>query len=329
MTEDPSQRFSATLSLPDSQESPHVLQPFALTLELIYPKEYRPDRDLLLDHLLRNPGPNELPPFDLLESTQKILISDDPTLIHEQILYFLEPQLPGHHPLSFLEITFLPTDPAKQPEASIASPLTFVDVLPAIPSDLDLKTLISPLSTLATTESIELSTDLRAEILKDHSSRNVQLFERKAIPWVPIGVLLLFLLINFLIKRMLNRKQSVPSISASSHQVTALNEAEQSLDQMKEEAISDPENVKKLMTDLIWSLRYYFEAEFQLKTSSQTTQEFLDTLQELPTLGQSQKESLLNFLQLADRIKFANYKPDFQECLEAYSTVQQIESNHS
>ena len=325
MTDGPSQGFKANFSPPNTQEPLHVLQAFTLDLDLIYLQDYRPDREAMLDHLLRNPGPSEIPPFAFLNSTQEILVSEDPAIVHEKIHYRLEPQLPGHQPLTFLEISFLPNDPATQPEVDIASPLAFVDILPAIPNDIDLNASISPLSTLSTTEPIELATELRGEILKDHSSSNVQLYESKAIPWIPIGVLLLFFLITFFIKQVINRKKSVPSVPPALRQVTALNEAEQSLTQLKQEPSPNREVVKAFMTQLTWSLRYYFESEFKLKTSSQTTQEFLETLKEHPTLGPSQKTSLINFLQIADRIKFANYKPDLKECLEAHSTVQQIE----
>jgi hypothetical protein len=324
MTDIPSERFSANFSLSDSREPLHVLQAFTMDLDLIYPKEYRPDRESILDHLLRNPGPNKLPPFALLNSTQEIVPSEDPTLIHEKIHYRLEPQLPGHHPLTFLEMSFLPNDSA-QTEESIASPLSFVDILPVIPSDIDLHASISPLSTLSTTEPIELATDLRAEILKDRSSTNLQTFKSKAVPWKPIGVLLLFFVISILLKQMLNRKKKAPSIPASSRQMTALIEAEQSLAYLKLEGSPNRDVVKAFMSQLIWSLRYYFESEFQMQTSSQTTQEFLDTLQVNPTLDPAQKKSLINFLLIADRIKFANYKPDLKECIEAYATVKQIE----
>ncbi|MBA3238395.1 MAG: hypothetical protein H0T62_08645 [Parachlamydiaceae bacterium] len=326
MTETSPKPFSASIFISNSQESLHVLQTFTLELDLHYPKEYRPDREALLDHLLRNPGPNELPPFALSNSTQEIVSSEDPTLIHEKIYYLLEPQRPGHHPLTFLEMSFLPNDSA-QTEVSIASPLSFVDILPATSNEIDLKALISPLSTLSTTEPIELEIDLRAEIQKDRSSSNVHLFEGKAVPWKPIGALMLFLVITFLIKQVLSRKKSVLSIPASSRQMTALNEAEQSLAYLKQEESPSPNRdiVRVFMSQLIWSLRHYFESEFQLKTSSQTTQEFLDTIQKHPTLGLAQKEALLNFLQIADRIKFANYKPDLKECVEAYATIMRIE----
>lgn len=316
--------FTANLSPPKTQDPLHVLQAFTLDLDLIYPKEYQPDRNTLLDHLLRNPGPSEIAPFVLVNSTQEILISEDPTLIHEKIHYRLEPQLPGHQPLTLLEITFLPNDPEK-PEVNIASPLAFVDIFPVIPSNIDLNASIAPLSTLSTTEPIELATDLREEIRKEHTSANLQLYESKAIPWTPIGSLLLFLLITYFIRQVLSRKKKAPSIPPALRQVTAMNEAEQSLTQLKQDPSPNREIVKRFMTQLTWSLRYYFESEFKLNTSSQTTQEFLETLQEHPTLGPTQKASLLNFLQIADRIKFANYKPDLKECLEAHSTVQQIE----
>lgn len=326
MTEGSSQRFIAHFSSPKTQEPLHVLQSFTLDLDLIYPQEFRPDREALLDHLLRNPGPSEIPPFALLSSTQEILVSEDPTIVHENIHYRLEPQLPGHQPLTFLEISFLSNDPATH-DVEILSPLAFVDILPAIPNAIDLNATIAPLSTLSTKEPIELATELRGEILKEHSTSNVKLYESKAIPWLPIGVLLLFLLITFLIRQVLNRKKSIPSVPPALRQVTALNEAEQSLAQLKQDPSPNREVVRTFMTQLTWSLRYYFESEFKLKTSSQTTQEFLETLKEHPTLGPNQKASLLNFLQIADRIKFANYQPDLKECLEAHSTVQQIEQN--
>jgi hypothetical protein len=56
-------------------------------------------------------------------------------------------------------------------------------------------------------------------------------------------------------------------------------------------------------------LRVYLEERFQLRAPERTTEEFLDELQASPRLSRRQKESLGDFLERCDLVKFARHEP--------------------
>jgi hypothetical protein len=57
------------------------------------------------------------------------------------------------------------------------------------------------------------------------------------------------------------------------------------------------------------ALRVYLEERFDFRAPERTTEEFLYELGDTPRLSKRQKESLADFLQCCDLVKFAKYEP--------------------
>lgn len=71
-------------------------------------------------------------------------------------------------------------------------------------------------------------------------------------------------------------------------------------------------------------VRVYLEERFNLRAPERTTEEFLRELAESPVLSQRQKESLGDFLQRADLVKFARYEPGEPELRDMYTAAQRL-----
>jgi hypothetical protein len=70
--------------------------------------------------------------------------------------------------------------------------------------------------------------------------------------------------------------------------------------------ISDP---NRFCTEVSNTLRYYLEERFRLRAPERTTEEFLIELQDSRNLTPDQKQSLREFLQSCDLVKFARFEP--------------------
>ena len=69
-------------------------------------------------------------------------------------------------------------------------------------------------------------------------------------------------------------------------------------------------------------LRHYIEHRFSLRAPERTTEEFLFELANTDVLSQSDKESLGEFLQHCDLVKFARHKPTTQQIQETFDLVK-------
>lgn len=65
----------------------------------------------------------------------------------------------------------------------------------------------------------------------------------------------------------------------------------------------------RFCTEVSNTLRYYLEERFRLRAPERTTEEFLIELQTSPHLTPDQKQSLREFLQSCDLVKFARFEP--------------------
>jgi hypothetical protein len=71
-------------------------------------------------------------------------------------------------------------------------------------------------------------------------------------------------------------------------------------------------------------LRVYLEERFQLRAPERTTEEFLDELQLSPRLSLRQKESLGEFLEQCDLVKFARHEPGEAELRELFESAMRL-----
>ena len=74
--------------------------------------------------------------------------------------------------------------------------------------------------------------------------------------------------------------------------------------------INQPKPFCILVSDTV---RYYLEERFDIHAPERTTEEFLRELQTTTLLLKDQKESLENFLESCDLVKFAKYEPGVTE----------------
>ena len=70
--------------------------------------------------------------------------------------------------------------------------------------------------------------------------------------------------------------------------------------------IAEPRPYCQAVSDAV---RVYLEERFELHAPERTTEEFLFELQSTPRLTFSQKQSLANFLERCDLVKFAKFEP--------------------
>lgn len=69
-------------------------------------------------------------------------------------------------------------------------------------------------------------------------------------------------------------------------------------------------------------LRHYIEHRFDLRAPERTTEEFLFEIQYTDVLSKSDKESLAEFLNNCDMVKFAKYNPEKEQIQAAFDLVK-------
>ncbi|HTX22546.1 MAG TPA: hypothetical protein VMD27_11920 [Candidatus Aquilonibacter sp.] len=77
----------------------------------------------------------------------------------------------------------------------------------------------------------------------------------------------------------------------------------------------------------IWvsdTIRFYLEERFNFRAPEQTTEEFLRELSVTDLLTVEQKESLGNFLESCDLVKFAKYEPREPELRELHNSATKL-----
>ena len=76
-----------------------------------------------------------------------------------------------------------------------------------------------------------------------------------------------------------------------------------------------------LVSDIV---RFYLEERFDFRAPERTTEEFLRELGETNLLLPEQKESLGNFLESCDLVKFAKYEPGENELRELHNSAVKL-----
>jgi len=81
---------------------------------------------------------------------------------------------------------------------------------------------------------------------------------------------------------------------------------------------------KPFVTAVSDTLRLYLEERFEFRAPERTTEEFLNDLQRTDRLTHDQKESLGQFLQNCDLVKFAKYEPGEPELRTLHTSAVQL-----
>lgn len=120
------------------------------------------------------------------------------------------------------------------------------------------------------------------------------------VPWV-LGALVLGGILAALIWWLIKKRTEVrPEIVLPPH-VRARRKLEEAL-----ALIGQPE---PFVVAVSGALRVYLEERFDFRAPERTTEEFLHELGDTPRLSKRQKDSLSDFLQCCDLVKFAKYEP--------------------
>lgn len=136
--------------------------------------------------------------------------------------------------------------------------------------------------------------------------------------WVAGGLFILALLLGLIALVIIlivksRRAKQPPFIPAHIRAKNALDDALKLLSQPKPFVI--------VVSD---ALRGYLEERFQFHAPERTTEEFLYELQATPLLDAKQKQSLGEFLQRCDLVKFARYEPTEAEMRELHSAAYRL-----
>lgn len=85
--------------------------------------------------------------------------------------------------------------------------------------------------------------------------------------------------------------------------------------------IGDPKQFCIMVSD---TLRWYLEQRFDFRAPERTTEEFLNELRDTPLLAPDQKNSLVDFLNRCDLVKFAKYEPREPELRDLHGSAVRL-----
>lgn len=296
----------------------------SLTVEIIltHPETYTVNQDKLRANLLKFVGLSE-PPFSL--KAEKL---EKPSENQLKITYTLEPQIAGLKFLSFYDIAFLPKDPEQHHIVEIISDIFKVNVtLP--PFQEGFQGLASPLLSLTERFPISMNAANRKKNLENASrdameaKRNVAIMAGKTIPWADsVGIFLFVLLL--LIARMQPTQSPDRGKKHQKRALQARKRALKSLNELKSLKLIEKEDFDRYFVQLTDTVRKYIEAKYRLRASTQTTQEFLDAMKSHLAFDDEMQAMLSDFLTSSDWVKFAEHKPNKEECRRAHQTAKKF-----
>ncbi len=133
-----------------------------------------------------------------------------------------------------------------------------------------------------------------------------------------IAVVLIALGIRSIFQR-LKKKQLMITIPQSAWEV-----ALDRLENLKKANWPAQGKIKEYYSSLSDIERRYIEDRYRIKAPEMTTEEFLWNLKNFPQLNAVQKDSLKEFLNSCDMVKFAKYAPTVQEVEESFRLAQKF-----
>ena len=81
---------------------------------------------------------------------------------------------------------------------------------------------------------------------------------------------------------------------------------------------------KLFYSELSDIVRHYLEDRFRIKAPEMTTEEFLSDVKTSPALKEEDKESLKNFLNGSDMVKFAKYTPTVNDAQANFDLAKKL-----
>jgi hypothetical protein len=134
--------------------------------------------------------------------------------------------------------------------------------------------------------------------------------------WWVLAALALAALLFWAWRRWQQRRALVPPVPVIPPHVRAKQRLQEAL-----ASISRPREFCILVSD---TLRLYLEERFDFHAPERTTEEFLHELRGTPLLTTAQKESLGEFLQRCDLVKFARYEPGEPELRDLHASALRL-----
>lgn len=134
--------------------------------------------------------------------------------------------------------------------------------------------------------------------------------------WWVVGSLVLLALLYWAWRKWQARRVLVPPAPVIPPHIRARQKLEEALS-----LIHQPREFCILVSDTV---RWYLEERFDFHAPERTTEEFLLELQQTTLLTPAQKETLGDFLQRCDLVKFAKYDPAEPELRDLHSAALRL-----
>ncbi|MDA3874775.1 MAG: DUF4381 family protein [Kiritimatiellae bacterium] len=135
--------------------------------------------------------------------------------------------------------------------------------------------------------------------------------------WISLGALLALLLLGAVIAwRIARRPKPVPP-PLPPHHVAA-----RAMEALRESDIWQKPDVDACAVELSFILRRYIEARFEIQAPEQTTEEFLETVEQSAPWSESEQAGLSQFFTVTDQIKYAAARPEREVLEDLLSAVR-------
>lgn len=135
--------------------------------------------------------------------------------------------------------------------------------------------------------------------------------------WISLGVLLTLLIVGAVIAwRIARRPKPVPP-PIPPHLV-----ATRAMETLRESDIWHKPDVDACAVELSFILRRYIEDRFDIQAPEQTTEEFLETVEQSAPWSETEQAGLSRFFSVADQIKYAAARPEREVLEDLLSAVR-------
>lgn len=309
-------------------------QSVSLMVNMTYPESFHFDEKTFRRHLMD--GINLIAKYiDLKDVSISIPERQLSGFFSQNIVYRLDPLIPGHYFLNFLTLSFV-SDKEGIDDVHLLGSFVPVSVsLPLVKHD-KIEDLIAPLMPLSKGPLMEMSAENKArfqenpQLLALEAIHNKRQLAHQQFPFMTVIVIGLLISSFLLLRRQMDTK-----IRSLTHKLL-----ERKTIDPKKEALEAIENLRLFQAKSNLSpsecyihlsdiLRHYIEVHYQIPAKRQTTQEFLQEMSKHSLFGVASKLLLTEFLQSADLVKFAEYPPSAKDCAQAMVAAEKFLENNS
>lgn len=293
-----------------------------LHLSLNYPAGYHPDLHLLLANLL-DPHQFGVIPFRLISEEISPTKTTSDISINE-ITYVLDPQIPGNFYITFAKINFIPDKNGKNVE--LISEITRVTVEP-LKENPPLSNVSAPLLPLTPEIPIRISARNKEDFIKNPSLiererlRTLKITKERIIPWGKIAAAFVFAILCLFLLFFMRQKKAV---SAAKREKGVRENALGGLLHLEEKGLPSQNRFDEFYVELTEIVRHFIEERFQIKATTQTTEEFLHEIATNPQFNEKTQSLISAFLESADRVKFSKYSPTLEESQAADEAARRV-----